>query len=265
MNNIGITGANGFVGRELVKVFKSKNVSFVIFEGNLLDDKNLTLFFKTNKINQVVHLAGTFDPPFSNLINNNVLITQKLLEVGTKFGLKKIIYASSGAVYGEPMGKESFETDSLNPNTLYGLTKMFSEECIKYYSKFSKIKFVIFRFPNIYGPGNKKGVIFNFIKDIKNRNEITVVGNGNQSRDFLYVSDACAAIEKALDFEGSEIFNVSSFLRLSINQLVDLLKKENDFKISYVKEDENLRALSLNIEKAIKLLGYSPVVNKLQI
>ena len=256
MSSIGITGASGFLGRNLVKNKKLKNVKLILFTGNLLNEVDVNTFFKENKIDQVIHLAGTFSPPFSNLIEKNLLLTEKLLDTGIKFGIKKIIFASTGAVYGEPLNLESFEDDPLKPMTPYALSKMYAEEYIQYCSQNKNLQYVLLRFPSIYGPDNNKGVIFNFIKGIKNDKKIIVHGDGNQGRDFLYVDDAVEAICKAIDYDKSNIFNVSSSLRLSINDIIKILRKRYDFEVEYKKADNNLKALYLNSAKIKKELGF---------
>lgn len=266
MNSIGITGASGFLGRNLVKNNKLKNIiNLIPFEGNLLNEDDLNNFFKKNKITQIIHLAGTFSPPFSNLIEKNLLITEKLLDKGIEYGIKKIIFASTGAIYGEPLGLESFEIDPLKPNTPYALSKMYAEKYIEYCSQNKGLQYIFLRFPSIYGPGNNKGVIFNFITGIKNDKKIIVYGDGNQGRDFLYVDDAVDAIYKALSYDKSNIFNISSALRLSINDIIKILRKKYDFKVEYKNADNNLKALYLNRTKAKKELGFIAKSKDLQI
>jgi UDP-glucose 4-epimerase len=265
MNNVGITGPTGFLGRNILKSLQSKKNKLIPFEGNLLSQKDLDKFFKENKIDQLIHLAGTFLPPFENLIEKNLLTTEKLLEQAVRANVKKIILASSGAVYGEPLAKESFEFDPFNPNTLYGLSKMYAEECCKYYQQNNNIECIILRFSSIYGPDNNKGVIFNFLEAIKRNKKVIIYGDGKQTRDFLHVEDACSAIEKTLNYNKSDIFNISSSLRFSINDIVKFLKTKYNFEIEYREKENNLESLCLNIDKARSKLGFVPKVTELRI
>lgn len=263
--NIGITGAKGFMGKIVAARFLDLGITTECFEGDLLQDSDLENYFTKHYVDQIIHLVGTFDPPFENQIKLNVLTTQKLLEAGVKHGLKKIIFASTGAVYGEPIKDESFETDPLTPNTLYGLSKMCAEECIKYYATNYGIKYIILRFPNVYGEGSNKGVVFNFLNDIRQTSSVTVYGDGKQSRNFLHVSDACAAIEKSVFSQESGIFNISNPVKVSINDLVRMFADKYKFTINHKEANNNLKDLLLNIEKAQKILGFNPEVKDIKI
>jgi UDP-glucose 4-epimerase len=191
------------------------------------------------------------------------LTTEKILSIGSKYNLKKIIYISSGAVYGEPKKRESYERDALDPNTLYGLTKKYAEECIRYYQENFKINSVILRFPNVYGEGAQKGVIANFLHDIEKYKKITVAGDGMQERNFLHVSDAVMAIKKILKYNKSNIFNISNPETFRIIDVANLLKQRYIFDIQYKASDNQLKRLSLNIDKARTELNFSPKYKKL--
>lgn len=265
IKNIGIIGCSGFLGSNLTHYFNKKNISYVCFNGNLLKNNDIKKFFLKNRVLCAVFLVGTFDPPFENQFKINVLTLQNFLEIGIKYGLKKIILASSGAVYGKPENKESKELDPLKPNTLYGLTKVYAEKCILYYARNHNIQYVILRFPNVYGENNKKGVIYNFLSDIKNYGALTIAGDGNQQRNFLHVSDACKAIEKALKYKDSDIFNISNPVKVSINDLVGILKSRYTFSVSYKMADNSQKKLLLNIDKAKKLLKFTPKMIQLEV
>lgn len=263
IKNIGIIGCSGFIGSNLAQYFNKKNISYACFNGNLLKNKDVKKFFLKKGVSCVVFLVGTFDLPFKNQFIINVLTLQNFLEIGIKYGLKKIILSSSGSVYGEPENKGSKETDPLKPNTLYGLTKVYAEKCILYYAQNHHIQYVILRFPNVYGENNKRGVVYNFLSDIKNYGALTIAGDGSQQRNFLHVSDACKAIEKALQYKDSDIFNISNPVKVSINDLVKILKSRYTFSVSYKMADNDQKKLLLNIDKAKKLLKFTPKITQL--
>lgn len=257
-DRIGITGSTGFIGSNLVAYFKKQKINCIPFKGNLLNSKDIEKYFNKYKINQVIHLVGGFHGDFAELVSVNLLTTQNLLEFGVKNGLKKIIYSSSGAVYGEPLHKTgSKETDPLRPNTLYGLSKRLTEECLEFYSHEFKITAVILRLSNVYGPGQQIGVIADFLNDIKKRGAITIAGDGSQTRNFIHVSDTNQTFEKALYYNQSDFFNISNPLKISINNIADLLAKKYKFVRNYKAIDNNLKNLSLNIDKATKTLKFA--------
>ncbi len=263
IGTIGITGGTGFIGQNVITKLKDKNIPYVLFTGNILDSKTVEIFFKKHHITTLIHLVGSFSLPFENLIDLNVVALQNVLEIGVKYGLKKIVYTSSGAVYGEPINETSTETDPLTPNTLYGLSKVFAEEMIAYYGKKANITHIILRFPNVYGKDSNKGVIYNFLQSIKNTKSVTIAGDGKQMRNFLHVSDAANAIEKALLYNDSDIFNIGSPVNLSINEVVEKLKSKYTFTVRHVKEDNELKKLLLSYEKAEKVLDYKPTIDTL--
>jgi UDP-glucose 4-epimerase len=140
---------------------------------------------------------------------------------------------------------------------------MYAEECIRYYA--NNLDFVILRFPNVYGENNNKGVIFNFLEDIENKHEITIYGDGTQSRNFLHVIDACQAIEKSIFYEQSEIFNISNPNKISINDIEKILAKKYEFSVNYREANNNLKDLLLNIDKAKRKLNFEPRICELVI
>jgi UDP-glucose 4-epimerase len=256
MKKIGITGCKGFIGSHFVDYCRQHSLPYVCFLGDLLNSEDVQHFFSENAIDQLIHLVGTFDPPFQNQIEKNVMTLQTIVNIGINHGLTKIIYASSGAIYGEPLHETSKESDNLRPNTLYGLSKLFAESCIQYYSNNYGIHYVILRFPNVYGLDAQKGVISRFLYDIKTKGEITIAGDGLQSRNFLHVDDACRALAKAIDYNTSDIFNISNSQKLTINEVVDMLKKKYVFTIDHAPKDNNLKNLLLDGSKAKRLLGF---------
>ncbi len=256
---LALVGHKGFIGSHLERYFKKNGTSFICFEGDLLSKSDIEEFFLKNKaVTEAVFLAGTFGYDFQKQIEKNILTVQAFLETGRSYGLKKIIYLSSGAVYGEPLHGESRETDPLSPNTLYGLSKLFVEQCIQYYHRNFGTEYIILRLPNVYGENNYKGVIFDFLSDINKYKKITIAGDGSQQRNFLHVEDACSAIEKSLAYEKTDIFNISNPVAISVNDIVKILKKKYSFEITHKPSENNLQKLLLNIDKAKNILHFTP-------
>lgn len=257
---LAITGSRGFIGSNLVRFLEKKNIPFIAFKDNLLDPDSIKEFFKQNPVKQVIHLAGSFTGSFDELILKNVLTTQHLLQAGVDAGLEKIIYTSTGAVYGEPVRDVSFETDSRKPNTLYALSKKMAEDVIFHYHLVKGLRYVILRFPNVYGEGSKSGVLCNFLTDLHSKGSITIAGDGEQARNFLHVSDACDAIIKSIHYQQNDIFNIATSTKTSINNIVDLLKQYYSFDIHHKAPDNNLKSLLLDTTKAEAILGFKALV-----
>lgn len=259
---LGIAGSTGFIGSHLVRDFVKKGIPFARFAGDAHSTSDIERYFSIDRITHLVFLIGTFNPPFDQQLKTNVLTLQNFLETGKKYGLKKIVFSSTGAVYGEPKNQASVETDPLIPNTLYGLSKVLAETTIHYYARNSELQFVILRFPSVYGEKNTKGAIYQLVSDSK-KGEIQIAGDGNQKRNFLHVSDACDAIEKSLHYPKSDIFNITSPVFLSINDVVQRLKTKYAFTIKYISANNRLKNLLLDDRKARNELMYDPKITDL--
>ena len=254
-----VTGSTGFIGTNLISYLTTnEEVEIVPFVGDIFVEEEIRKFFASNKkIDQIIHLVGGFFGDFEDLVKINVTALEKLLKIAEENGVKKIIYTSTGAVYGEPIGETSKENDNLCPNTKYGLSKKMAEAVVNFYAQNSHMIGIVLRFPNVYGPGNNKGVINNFLEGIKSNGQITINGDGTQSRNFLHVSDACQAIEKSIFYSKSDIFNISNPHKISINDVVALLKSKHQFKIKFAPSNNNLKDLLLDTTKAEKKLNFT--------
>lgn len=255
---IGITGASGFLGKSFIDSVKDEGYSFRDFTGDIRNRTELEGFFKGCDV--VVHLAGVFSDDYDQLIEVNVSGTRNVVDSCIACGVERIIFSSTGAVYGEPTHAISSENDPLLPSTLYGLSKMFAET----YIRFSGISHLILRFPNIYGPGNMKGVVYNFLDSISKKGEVIIHGSGEQRRDFLFLDDAVRAIVSAIEYSGkNEILNISTGESHSLNELVEVFRKEfpniSEKKVPF-DESNSLMELSLDSSKAKKVLDWSSQV-----
>lgn len=256
---IGITGAAGFVGKHLVPRIRSLGHDVKSFKGDLSNISEIGSFVKD--CDQIIHLASIFSNNFDDLMSVNVSGTRNIVEACKEESVKKIIFTSSGAVYGEPAnGLLSCETDNPSPNTLYGISKLYAEEYIKY----SGVRYIILRFSNIFGPGSNKGVVYNFIKSAKDKSQISIFGTGNQKRNFLFINDAIESIIQSVRYNGnSQIINVADSKLYSLIELAELLEEHGlKFKTFFTDSDETnqLRVLSEDINKAKRILNWRPKV-----
>lgn len=262
-----ITGADGFVGQNLIKHLPQE-IKYVSFVGDISSATDIDTFFsKLDNIDQIIHLAGIRANSDRNLLQKvNVEGTKNILDACVKYKIKKIIFASSGAVYGKPLKNESYEDDFLYPVDQYGNSKKSCEELICHYYQKYGLKYVILRFSNIYGPGG--GSVINiFDQKIKRRQPILIQGNGEQKRNFLFINDAISAIIKSIQYHNSGIFNIADKSVYAINDVVIFFqKKYGDIKIIH-EADCNSNALQIvseNIEKSKKLLRWEPYINLAQ-
>ena len=190
--------------------------------------------FKHEQPDYVIHHAAQvnvnqslIDPYLDAQVN--ILGTINILTCCVKYKVKKIIYASSAAVYGQPMYLPADEKHPINPISFYGISKYSPEFYIQAFSQLYGLKYAILRYANVYGirqdPKNEGGVIAIFIDKLLNRIPPNIFGNGNQTRDFIYVLDVVSANIAALSNGDNEIFNISSNSQTTVNKLVELINK----------------------------------------
>ena len=213
MQTVLITGGAGFIGSHIVDKLIKNNYKVVIIDNfssgkmsNLTENSKIEIFnenilsksldkiFEKTKPDFCIHLAAqtsvnySISMPFEDA-QINILASIKLFEICKKYNVKKIIAASSAAVYGMPQYLPIDENHSTEPISQYGLSKLTMEK----YIKLSGIPYLIFRFSNAYGPrqssSKESGVIAIFDKAMKNNERINIYGDGEQIRDFVYVED----------------------------------------------------------------------------
>jgi len=281
---ITITGGSGFIGSSLVKsllkeqitIFDTKkpkfNVNFV--EGNINNIDNVIVATKDADV--VIHLAAalgvinTERNPVKTL-DTNIVGTRNVLESCRLNDVKKIIFSSSSEVYGEPIKVPISESDKPIPITTYGISKLAAEEYIKSYSKSYGIRYTILRLFNVYGDEQgTQWVVPEFVSKAVNNDDIIIHGTGSQIRAFCYVTDVANAFRITLEKGDGETFNIGNDKEpISIKNLAERVISLADSKssirsIPFEKSDRNRSEImnrAPNIEKAVKLLGYHPVVS----
>lgn len=273
MTKILVTGATGFIGKNLVKRLLNLGYELSIlvhsrggfdgrkgldiFHGNIL--KKDTLDDAVKGCDLVAHLAGTF---FGDIYELNVLGTLNILEACVEFNVKKIVFSSSVAVYGETPIEGASEETNPSPKTPYGLSKFLAETALEYYSNVYGLQCVAVRLLSVYGPNNDKGVIHDFINSIVHDKSVTIHGEGEQIRDFLYVDDAVEGLIRAMEFVSKEfgIYNITTGVGHSLLQVVAMLRKliKKEFSIEFMEpRSHDIKCLVGNSFKAKKELGYA--------
>ncbi|MCK4257399.1 MAG: SDR family oxidoreductase [Halanaerobiales bacterium] len=285
--NILVTGGAGFIGSnivdELIELGKKVVVIDNLSTGKLenLNPKakfyqmdilssDIQEVFKTEKITHVIHHAAQIDvrrsmqePVFDG--QNNILGTINLLETCRKHNVEKIIYASSAAVYGEPDYLPILEDNPIKAMSAYGVSKHTPEHYIRMYSSIYGLKYTILRYANVYGPRQdakgEGGVISIFIDKVLAGESAIVFGDGEQTRDFIFVKDIVNANIQALTKGDNQLVNISCNRQDSVNRLLQVLEDIMGFSIQtvYAKEREGeIRDSYLDNKKAKKVMGWSP-------
>jgi len=256
--NIAVTGANGFIGSEVVSQLRLKYANISNFDQkkhNLLQPETLKKLLE--KKDAVIHLAGiNKDEDITNILRVNVLGTKGLLDAMVSYAPKaKLIFASSFQVYLK-----------ISP---YGSSKKIAEELIEDYTKRYGIESVIMRMTNVYGIGCRpfhNSAIATFLYQINNNKPININGNGSQRRDYLHVTDAADAIIKSLSYRLKRIsyLDICTGKLTSLKEIIEILRESShkNIDVSYNRkvktEDWDFRK---NYTKAKELLGWKPRIS----
>ncbi|MFD2043803.1 NAD-dependent epimerase/dehydratase family protein [Ornithinibacillus salinisoli] len=246
-----ITGGYGFIGsfvaetfhKEGHKVFiidnlttgNKENVQFKHKFYNLeVEDPKCEEVFKANRFDVVIHLAAqvdvgtSMDDPFVDS-KANVLGLANILQLSQKYGTEKVVFASSAAVYGLNEEIPLKEESTCDPISLYGINKWIGELYCKKWEEVYGLSTLCFRFSNVYGPkqgtAGEGGVISIFTNRVLQQKDVIVYGDGEQTRDFIYVQDVANAILRGVESNLSGIYNLSTNQEVSINELINSLSK----------------------------------------
>ncbi len=247
-----VIGANGFIGSHivdklveagyLVRAFdrfsrepqfnSSKNIE--IIKGDFFDDMAVSRALKN--IEYVFHSFSATTPstadsdPYTD-VSSNLLRNIQLFEKSVEAGVNKVIYVSSGgAIYGNiAEDKVVSEDDAPDPVSPYGIGKLASEHYLAYFKRKHGLDYVSFRLSNPYGPRqvtkNSQGVVPLFINKMLNNEEITVIGDGSSTRDYIYIEDAASMMTAAFQSAEHHIYNLGRGKQTSINEIVSTLKE----------------------------------------
>ena len=288
--NILITGGAGFIGSHLSEKLISLDHNVIVIDNlingnkknleNIIDNKKFKLSVcdirdkkkiekEFNKIDIVFHLAALADivPSIENpddYYTTNVTGTFNVLDLSKKYNVNKVIYAASSSCYGIAKEIPTSENALIQPQYPYALTKYLGEELIKHWGMVYNLNYVSLRFFNVFGPRSRTsgsyGAVFGVFLAQKLANlPFTVVGDGNQKRDFTYIDDIVDSLIASMNKEiKNEIFNIGSGNCYTINYLTDLIGGD---KIYIPKRPGEPDQTFANIEKAIKFLNWQPKVS----
>ena len=292
MRKVLVTGGCGFIGSHLVDRLIKENFQITVIDNcstgrlkNLehiedrskltiitkdLNDPTLNLEEIISNVEIVYHLAALADivPSIQQpaiYYMANVQATLRLLEACRgKANIKKLVYSASSSCYGIPDNYPTSEDSEIRPEYPYALTKRMGEELILHWGKLYKLPVISCRFFNVYGPRSRTSGTYGAVFGVFLAQKIagvpyTIVGNGEQTRDFTFVTDVVDAVYTASQSNiTNEIMNVGSGNHYSVNRLVELLGGE---KIYIPKRPGEPDCTFANITKIKKLLNWSPKVS----
>lgn len=280
-----VTGGAGFIGSNLVDKLLEKNYEVVVIDNEYSDAHDQ--FYWNDKaqnykydirdyentrplydgVDYVFHIAAEarIQPSIENPINAisiNSVGTCTVLQCARESGVKKVMYSSTSAAYGmnQPPNVETQLDDCLNP---YSVSKVNGEKLCKMYTDLFGLKTVVFRYFNVYGErqpirGQYAPVIGIFLRQNSLREPLTIVGDGTQRRDFVYVGDVVNAniLASSVDIDEElygTVFNVGSGKNYSVNEIANVISNNT---INIPSRIGEAKFSLCNNEKLIKFLGW---------
>ncbi|MDI3328507.1 MAG: SDR family oxidoreductase [Alicyclobacillaceae bacterium] len=282
-----VTGGAGFIGSHVVDrlVEDGHEVAVVddlstgredrigarvAFYRMSVESAHLAEVFTAFRPEAVIHLAAqsnvprSLDDPMADA-RINVLGTVNVLEQCRLYGVRKIVYASSAAVYGQPQYLAIDERHPIQPISFYGISKYTPETYIQAYGQMYGLEYTILRYSNVYGPrqnsGGEGGVVSIFVDKLLRDEAPWIDGDGQQTRDFIYVEDVAAANVAALTVGSGGIFNIGTGQETSIQRLWELLKEMTGTSLKPLcrpPRPGDIRASYFDNTKARRELGWEP-------
>lgn len=289
-----ITGGAGFIGSHIAKKFidndinvhvvdnlstgKIENIDFLkkecFFQRDINDLEYMTELLKKEQYDYVLHLAAmvsvveTIDKPFQSN-EDNITSSINLLESIHKYvpNIKKFFFASSAAVYGRLEDLPKTIESKVDPLSPYAVQKYASERYSKIYHELYNIPTVSMRFFNIYGPkqnpnSDYSGVLSILNKKFSNKENFTFFGDGEQTRDFVYIKDLVEAVWLVIHNEDSngKVYNLGTGSQSTLNEIFKIFEKNFGYSIPYEYKEERRGDIKYSYAEIspLKELGFIP-------
>jgi UDP-glucose 4-epimerase len=289
--NILITGGAGFIGSHVVgKLIEEKKIPIVIdnlstgsienldpralfYQQDITDNEMMEKVFSLHKPRYVFHLAAQIsvsqsvkDPTEDARIN--IMGSLNILNLCVKYGVEKIIFSSTGgAIYGDDVNEvPTSENEQPHPFSPYGIAKFSIENYLNFYSKEHNLKYVALRYANVFGPRQdpygEAGVVAIFTNRMLKNEDTTIYGDGENIRDYVYVSDVARANYLAMEKWENDLVNIGTGHGTSVNELFNKLKEITGYSKEATYSDPrpgDLQRSILKCDRARKL-GWKPDV-----
>jgi UDP-glucose 4-epimerase len=282
-----ITGGAGFIGSFVVQLLQDHGHETVVVDNlikgrreNLpgrtklhqmdISDPDLVWLLQAEKPEVVLHLAAqvSVKDSISNPVydaSTNLLGSLNLLQAAVLAGCRKLVYTSSAAVYGNPCVLPVEETHPIEPCSPYGISKHSVEHYLPIYRRLHGLDYTVLRLANVYGPRQEfsaeSGVSTIFVQRSLQNQPLVIYGDGEQTRDFVYVEDVALGCLLALDKGSEATVNIGTGIETTINGLLSELKQIISFnpRRQYAPDRPgDIRRSALSNQRASEILGWTP-------
>ena len=275
-----VTGGCGFIGSHLVDRLIELEHEVIVLDRVQhhnpnpkatyylcdLSEKYSKYIHLFESVNNVFHLASEVSIPYcvekpNESMANNILSTMNVLECSRVHNVDRFVFSSTSAVYGNTMFNPNYETNTVQCLNTYSISKYSGEQLCKMYYELYGLKTVMFRYFNVFGEGQHKTgqyapVMSIFKRQKDNKEPLTVVEPGYQTRDFVHVSDVVYAniLASQRDLEQyGEVFNIGTGNKTEIQDIADIM---SDYQIKIPQRPGEVLHSTANIDKVQKVLGW---------
>ncbi len=289
-----VTGGAGFIGSHVVEELVDRGHDVVVLDNfsvgreenlhgvrddieivraDVTDPRAVERTFREYRPEVVIHLAAqvnvrySMESPFVDA-RINALGTLNLVSLAAEHDVERFVYASSGgAVYGEPEYLPVDEEHPTRPISNYGVSKLAGEYYVRVYAERDGFEYVILRYANVYGPRQdprgEAGVIPIFLLRAARGEPLTIFGDGEQTRDFVFVEDVARVTAEAVE-RGEGVYNIGTGREASVNDIVNVVESVTGVDVEVVYEDPRpgeVRRIYLDPSRAQEELGFEPRVD----
>ncbi|HNQ71113.1 UDP-glucose 4-epimerase [Mesotoga sp. HF07.pep.5.2.highcov] len=285
-----VTGGAGFIGSHVVDHLISSGKTPVVvdnlssgkienldpralfYEQDITDQEMMERVFMLHRPTVLFHLAAQIsvsrsvrEPEEDAMVN--IIGSLRLLKIAAKYGLKKVIFSSTGgAIYGDDVKRIPTDEEELpKPLSPYGIAKYATENYLRFFSSELGIKYTVLRYANVYGPRQdpygEAGVVAIFSERMLHNQEVVIFGDGECVRDYVYVGDVARANLLAIEKCENTVINIGTGIGTSVNELFDIMKPIAGYSREAVHKEPrpgDVKKSILNIERARSLLGWEP-------
>ncbi len=287
-----VTGGAGFIGSWVCDAYISEGYRVLIVDNlstgseknipkeaefvecDIRDSVGLNKVFQRFRPEVVNHHAAqinvrnSVEDPYTDA-EINIIGSINVLRLCSEYKISRFIFASTGgALYGEPETLPATETTRTYPLSPYGIAKLSTENYVRYHSESFGFDYVIFRYANVYGerqnPEGEAGVIGIFCKNILKEKPCIIFGDGEQTRDYVHVSDVSRANLLAVKLKEQGIFNIGTSVESSVNDIVQILQEETALEFVVKREQQRqgeVKKISLDSSLVMQKLEWIPEIS----